>query len=211
MSEGGGEVSAPESGASLRGGASVPRAGGMRWRLAYLFAAAAVLMADQASKAWAVSRLRTGEVVKLWDGYVQFAYAENPGIAFGRLQDGGDFGRWMLVGLASLAVVGLLLYFFRTKRTDDRVLGAVALLLAGVAGNLTDRVRLGHVIDFIEVFLGSYQWPTFNVADAAICTGAALLALDLILEGRAEGRRQKAAAAAARPQAANGTDAGRGA
>ena len=168
-----------------------PPKGGMRWRVSYLFAAAAVYMADQASKAWAVRRLQTGEVVGVWDGFVRFAYAENPGIAFGRLQEGGEFGRWMLATLAALAVVGLLLYFFRTKRTDDRLLGALALLLAGVAGNLTDRVRLGHVVDFIEVFLGSYQWPTFNVADAAICTGAALLALDLILEGRAEGRRQK--------------------
>jgi signal peptidase II len=165
---------------------------GFRWRAAYLSAAAALYMADQASKAWAVSRLKSGEVVKVFDGLLQFSYAENPGIAFGRLQDGGQFGRWMLVTLAALAVAGLLAYFFRTKRTDDRLLGAVALLLAGVGGNLTDRVRLGHVIDFIDVFIGSYRWPTFNVADAAICAGAALLALDLILEGREEGRRQRA-------------------
>jgi signal peptidase II len=164
----------------------------MRWRMAYLFAAAAVYMADQASKAWAVRRLRAGEVVTGLDGFMRFAYAENPGIAFGRLQQGGEFGRWMLAALAALAIVGLFAYFFRTHRTDDRLLGALALLLAGVSGNLTDRVRFGHVVDFIEVFLGSYQWPTFNVADAAICTGAALLALDLILEGRAEGRRRKA-------------------
>ncbi|HEX8284257.1 MAG TPA: signal peptidase II [Pyrinomonadaceae bacterium] len=171
--------------------------GGRRlgWRAAYLLAAAALYLADQASKAWAVKRLmRTGEVVKVFDGLLHFGYAENPGIAFGRLQEGGEFGRWMLTALAALAVVGLLLYFFRTRRTEDRLLGALALLMAGVAGNLTDRVRLGHVIDFIEVFIGSYQWPTFNVADAAICTGAALLALDLILEGRREGREAKAKA-----------------
>ena len=165
---------------------------GLQWRAAYLLAAAAVYMADQASKAWAVRRLSTGEVVKVFDGLLHFGYAENPGIAFGRLQEGGEFGRWMLATLAALAVVGLLAYLFRTRRTDDRLLGAIALLLAGVAGNLTDRVRFGHVVDFIEVFIGSYQWPTFNVADAAICTGAALLALDLILEGREEGRRRKA-------------------
>ncbi|MBV9924809.1 MAG: signal peptidase II [Acidobacteria bacterium] len=165
--------------------------GFFRWRAAYLFAAAAVYMADQASKAWAVSRLKEGATVRAFDGLLHFSYAENPGIAFGRLQEGGQFGRWMLSGLAALAVVGLLLYFFRTKRTDDRLLGAVALLLAGVAGNLTDRVRLGHVVDFIDVFIGSYQWPTFNIADASICVGAALLALDLILEGRAEGKRKR--------------------
>ena len=162
--------------------------GFFRWRAAYLFAAAAVYMCDQASKAWAVQRLKTGEVVRVIDGLVHFSYAENPGIAFGQLQEGGEFGRWMLAGLA---VVGLLLYFFRTARTDDRLLGALALLLAGVAGNLTDRVRLGHVVDFIDVVIGSYQWPTFNVADAAICTGAALLALDLILEGRREAREAR--------------------
>jgi signal peptidase II len=168
------------------------RVRGMGWRAAYLFAALALFIADQASKAWAVKRLRAGEVVKVFDGLLHFAYAENPGIAFGRLQECGEFGRWLLVALAGLAVAGLLLYFFRTKRTDDRILGAIALLLAGVAGNLCDRVRLGHVIDFIDVYIGSYQWPTFNVADAAICAGAALLAIDLLLEGRREGRRQKA-------------------
>jgi signal peptidase II len=160
--------------------------GFFRWRIAYLSAAAAIYMADQASKAWAVRRLKTGEVVRAIDGLLHFSYAENTGIAFGQLQEGGQFGRWMLAALAALAVVGLLLYFFRTARTDDRLLGALALLLAGVAGNLTDRVRLGHVIDFIEVHLGSFQWPTFNVADAAICVGAGLLALDLILEGKRE-------------------------
>ena len=167
------------------------RAGRKGWRVAYLGASLALFVADQASKAWAVRRLRHGDVVKLSDGLVHFAYAENPGIAFGHLQEGGQFGRWMLSALAGLAVVGLLAYFFRTRRTDDRILGALALLLAGVAGNLTDRVRLGHVIDFIEVFIGSYQWPTFNVADAAICTGAGLLALDLFLEGRREGGRKE--------------------
>ena len=165
--------------------------GFFRWRLAYLSAAFAVYMADQTSKAWAVRRLRAGEVVKVIDGVLHFGYAENPGIAFGRLQEGGEFGRWMLAVLAGLAIVGLLVYFFRTKRTDDRILGALALLLAGVAGNLCDRVRLGHVIDFIEVYIGSFQWPTFNVADAAICAGAALLALDLILEGRKSGVRSQ--------------------
>jgi signal peptidase II len=168
------------------------RVRGTGWRAAYLFAALVLFLADQSSKAWAVRRLRTGEVVRAFDGVLHFAYAENPGIAFGRLQGAGEFGRWLLAALAGLAIVGLLLYLFRTKRTDDRILGAIALLLAGVAGNLCDRIRLGHVIDFIEVYIGSYQWPTFNVADAAICTGAALLAIDLLLEGRAEGRRQKA-------------------
>jgi signal peptidase II len=159
---------------------------GLGWRAAYLAAAACVYLLDQATKAWAVRRLRLGDTVRAVEGFLHFGYAENPGIAFGQFQEGGEFGRWMLVVLASLAAVGVAAYMLRTPRTDDRTLGACALLLAGIAGNLTDRARLGHVIDFIEVHLGSFQWPTFNVADASICVGAGLLALDIIMEGKRE-------------------------
>lgn len=162
------------------------------WRAAYLGAAALLYLVDQMTKAWAVRRLRLGERVSVIEGFLYFGYAENTGIAFGQLQEGGEFGRWMLAALAGLATLGVLAYFFRAKRADDRTLGACALLLAGIAGNLTDRVRLGHVVDFIELHLGSYQWPTFNVADAAICVGAGLLALDIMLEGRREARGKEA-------------------
>lgn len=157
------------------------------WRAAYLLAAFGVYMADQASKAWAVRRLRFGDEVSVIDRVLYFAYAENPGIAFGQFQDGGQFGRWFLVALAALAAIGVLVYLWRTARTDDRLLGACALLLAGITGNLTDRLRMGHVIDFIEIHIGSFQWPTFNVADAAICTGALLLAFDVITESKRTG------------------------
>ena len=154
------------------------------WRAGYLLAAAGLFLTDQATKAWAVRRLRLGRDVTVIPGALDLTYAENPGIAFGQLQDGGNFGRWMLVGLACAATVAVLVYFFRTARTDDRVLGACALLLAGITGNLVDRIRLGRVVDFILLHAGPYHWPTFNVADAAICTGAVLLALDLFLEGK---------------------------
>lgn len=156
----------------------------MRWRAAYLLAAFGVYLVDQTSKAWAVRRLRLGQDVTLVPRFLDLAYAENPGIAFGQLQQGGTAGRWLLVALACAAAVAVVTYFFRTPRHDDRVLGACALLLAGIAGNLTDRARLGHVIDFILLHADGHYWPTFNVADAAICLGAGLLALDLILEGR---------------------------
>jgi signal peptidase II len=153
---------------------------GLGWRAAYLFAAFGIYMVDQASKAWAVRALRFGEKKTLISGLLAFEYAENPGIAFGQLQEGGSFGRWMLVGLAVAAAIAVLFYFFRSPRTDDRVLGACALLLAGILGNLTDRARLGYVIDFILLHAGSsFHWPTFNVADASICAGALLLAVDL--------------------------------
>ncbi|HEX8709209.1 MAG TPA: signal peptidase II [Pyrinomonadaceae bacterium] len=155
------------------------------WRVAYLFAAFGIYMVDQASKAWAVRALyRTGETKTLISGLLDLVYAENPGIAFGHLQEGGSFGRWFFVVLAIAAAVAVLVYFFRTPRSDDRMLGACALLLAGIVGNLTDRARLGYVIDFIFLHYRSFHWPVFNVADMCICAGALLLAYDLFFQSR---------------------------
>ena len=150
------------------------------WRARYLLAAFGIYLADQTSKAWAVKTLRFGEDHVVIRGFLQFAYTENPGIAFGQLQDGGSFARWFFVVLAAAASIAVVYYFMRTPRNDDRVLGACALLLAGILGNLTDRVRLGYVVDFIVLHAGDYHWPTFNIADASITVGALLLAYDLI-------------------------------
>lgn len=151
--------------------------------MSYLLASVGIYLVDQSSKAWAVRRLRPQDVTVI-RGVLDFVYAENPGIAFGQLQEGGSFGRWFFVVLASLAAVAVLFYFLRTARNDDRILGACALLLAGIVGNLTDRLRLGFVVDFILLHAGQYHWPTFNVADASITVGALLLAYDLVLANR---------------------------
>jgi signal peptidase II len=157
----------------------------IRWRMLYLIASLGIYLMDQASKAWAVRRLRLRDVTVI-SGILDFSYAENPGIAFGQLQEGGAFGRWFFVVLAAAAAIAVLVYFFRTPRSDDRILGACALLLAGIVGNLTDRARLGFVIDFIQLHAGQYHWPTFNVADASISFGALLLAYDLIFAHKKE-------------------------
>jgi signal peptidase II len=161
------------------------------WRIGYLVCALGIYLVDQASKSWAVRRLRFQDITVI-RGLLDFVYAENPGIAFGQLQEHGAFGRWFFVVLAAIAAMAVLFYFFRTPRNDDRILGASALLLAGIVGNLTDRVRLGFVIDFILLHAGSYHWPAFNVADASITCGALLLAYDLIFGGRKEKRAQLA-------------------
>src|SRR5882672_11308120 len=153
------------------------------WRMGYLVASLGIYLMDQSSKAWAVRHLRFGDRTII-RGVLDFIYAENPGIAFGQLQEGGSFGRWFFVVLASAAAIAVFFYFLRTPRNDDRVLGACALLLAGIIGNLTDRVRLGYVVDFIVLHAGTYHWPTFNVADASITIGALLLAYDLIFDHR---------------------------
>jgi len=164
--------------------APIPTRARLGWRVGYLIAAFGIYLVDQSSKAWAVRSLRFGDGKQLINGFLDLVYTENPGIAFGQLQEGGSFGRWFFVVLATAAAIAVLYYFMRTPRNDDRVLGACALLLAGILGNLTDRARLGYVVDFIVLHAGNYHWPTFNVADASITLGAILLALDLLFGQR---------------------------
>jgi len=152
-------------------------------------------MIDQATKAWATRELRIGGDRTLISGFLNLAYAQNTGVAFSMLDDHGDAGRWGLSVIAFVAGALVLYFFWRTPRTDDRILGALVLLLAGIAGNVTDRMRLGFVVDFIDVQFGSWHYPTFNIADSAICIGAGLLILDTILSKRSqksEIRSQKA-------------------
>ncbi len=157
-----------------------------RWRAGYLIAAAGIYLVDQSTKAWAVRSLRGGNDRTIVSGFFDLVYAQNNGIAFGQLQEGGNTSRWIFVALAVAAAIAVFYYFLSTPRNDDRVLGACALLLAGIVGNLTDRARLGYVVDFIDLHVRSYHWPTFNIADASITIGALLLAYDLAFAGKKE-------------------------
>lgn len=154
------------------------------WKFAYLAIAGGVFMIDQVTKAWATRVLRTGGDRPVIDGLLNFAYAQNTGVAFSMLDDHGDAGRWGLSVIAFIAAALVLYFFWRTPRTDDRILGALVLLLAGIVGNVVDRMRLGFVVDFIDVQFGNWHYPTFNIADAAICLGAALLIIDMVLSKR---------------------------
>lgn len=154
----------------------------LKWKLGYLGAAASVFMLDQATKAWAAGRLRFGTDISLIPGFLGLSYAENTGVAFSMFDGHGDTGRWALSALAFVAAALVLYFFWRTPRSDDRILGSLSLLLAGIVGNVFDRVRIGYVIDFIDVQFGSWHYPTFNVADTAICIGAGLLILDMFLK-----------------------------
>lgn len=161
------------------------------WKLGYLAITGGVFMIDQSTKAWAVRRLRFGDDIPVISGFLNFAYAQNTGVAFSMLDDHGDAGRWGLSLVALLAGVLVLYFFWKTPRSDDRILGSLALLLAGIAGNVTDRLRLGFVVDFIDVQFGSWHYPTFNVADMAIVTGAGLLIIDMLLSKKDQDTKSK--------------------
>ncbi len=158
------------------------------WKLGYLAASGAVFMLDQATKAWALRRLRFRSEIEIIPDFLNFSYAQNTGVAFSMFDGHGDAGRWALSGLAFAAATLVIYFLWRTPRTDDRILGALALLLAGIVGNVSDRIRLGFVVDFIDVQFGRWHYPTFNIADMAICIGAGLLILDMFL--RKDGRKK---------------------
>ena len=154
----------------------------MKPRLPYFILVLAVLIADQTSKAWATAKLQFLDTMEIIPNLFRFTYARNRGVAFSLLADSKFEMKWILAGISTLAAVGVGYYLVRTAN-NKRLSFSLALLLAGIVGNLIDRVRLGEVVDFIDFhWYEKYTWPTFNIADAAICVGAALLAIEMMRE-----------------------------
>lgn len=155
----------------------------MKNRLPYFILAATVLAADQLTKAWAIARLKPVDLIEVIPGFFRLVFATNRGVAFSMFADGNFDARWVFAGISVAASLFVLTYLFRTSPGKLRLSTALALLLAGIVGNLIDRVRLGEVVDFLGFHLNDkYSWPIFNVADSAICIGAGLLALDMLFE-----------------------------
>jgi len=142
-----------------------------------------VLLADQATKQFVLTRLEAGRIVPVVGEYLSFTHVRNPGIAFGLHL--GAFSRPFFV-LTALLVLAALVSFYRTTPRRDRLRRlAIAVLCAGAIGNLIDRVRWTEgVVDFIRLAVAGYEWPIFNVADMAVTTGAILLGISLLAEGR---------------------------
>jgi len=161
----------------------------MPLRVGYLLISLLILALDQATKHWATISLRPVVLMEILPGFLRFTYATNRGVAFSLFADSEMDIRYILAGISLLAAIFVLLYQWRIPVRMVRLNLALSLMLAGIVGNLIDRVRLGEVVDFIDLhWQDKYTWPTFNVADAAICIGAGLLALQMIKEERAAQR-----------------------
>jgi signal peptidase II len=136
--------------------------------------AAAVLLADQASKYWVLEMLHLPErggidVLPVF----RLTFVGNAGVSMGMLQADSDLGRWLLTFITAGIALAVALWLRReTHRVDVAALG---LVLGGAIGNIIDRVRFGHVVDFLHFFWEQYSFWVFNVADAAITLGVLLL------------------------------------
>jgi signal peptidase II len=159
---------------------NVKEASGWRW----LPLTVIVIALDQLTKWLIVQNFSYGERLNLLP-VLDLTLAYNTGAAWSFLAAESGWQRWMFTGLAVLVSAVLLVWLKRLKARSQGLLAcALSLILAGALGNVIDRLRLGHVIDFILAYWDEHTFPIFNVADCAISVGAAMLLLDAFLESR---------------------------
>ena len=159
-------------------------------RLRWLWLTLAVVFLDRASKSWFESQTTEGWRRELIHNFIYLVHSRNPGLAFGILSDSASTGTRIVLILGSIAIIAVLAWLLVTSQSGGATaVAGLALLLGGATGNVTDRILHGAVTDFFEVWLGSYRWPAFNVADSAIAIGAVLILLDILFGHRAEAPR----------------------
>ena len=133
-----------------------------------------------------LTKLAIIEWIPLYDrvplkSFINLTHQKNTGAAFSFLADAGGWQRWFFVVLASGVSVFIAIWIWRIRNSGQAILSAgLALVLGGAVGNLIDRILLGHVTDFFQVWFGNWAFPSFNVADAGISVGAALLIIDAL-------------------------------
>jgi signal peptidase II len=138
------------------------------------------LILDQWTKVLAREKLRGHEMVTVVKGFFNLRYSENTGVAFGMFQTLPG-GRILLTLVAIVAFVLVLHYLRKTEAKHTRMHAALGLVGGGAIGNLIDRILYGRVTDFIVWHYKGHEWPAFNVADAALVVGVALMGLDMLL------------------------------
>ena len=132
--------------------------------------AVVVVVLDQLAKAWLVGNVARGEVREVLGTTVRLVYHQNSGALFGLFRD-----QAILFGLISIGVIGLIVGYHARSGRSLYLSVALGFLLGGAIGNLVDRLRLGYVVDFVDIGIGDLRFYTFNVADSAISTAIVLL------------------------------------
>jgi signal peptidase II len=148
---------------------------------------ALVILADRLSKIWIVHRIRPGYSIPVIPGFFRFSHVLNTGAAFSLMETWPPNA--VRIGLISFSVIAAIIVFamlWRTGRALTLTSVALALILGGALGNLYDRIRFHHVVDFLAVRIYHYNWPDFNVADSCIVIGACLLLLEIFHPQAAE-------------------------
>ena len=151
--------------------------------------AAIIVVIDQASKIIVAETIRFHDSITVIKGLFNLVHVRNKGMAFGLMnRPDANFGFYILVAATIIAVI-LLIYWLSTLKAGENGLRlGLSLILGGAAGNLIDRIRLGEVIDFLDFYISTHHWPSFNVADSAITVGTIFVAFSLFFQGTSEER-----------------------
>ena len=157
--------------------------------LNWLLLSVAIIIADQITKWVVLTRFQLHESMPVIDGLLSWTLAFNEGAAFSFLSDAGGWQRWFFTVLAIVVTTILVVWLKRTERGDWRTALPLALVVGGAVGNVIDRIRLGHVVDFIDVHYGTWSWPAFNIADSAISVGAVMLIVFGLFASKPDSRR----------------------
>src|SRR5215208_3383224 len=143
--------------------------------------AALVCALDRLTKWIVESRVSFFDTYKIIPGFFDIVHSQNRGVAFGLFNDStSEWRTAVLIALSVAAVLAIGAMLWRPEKLDSRSLWAFSLILGGAAGNVYDRIVFGRVTDFLELYIGEYHWPTFNLADSAIVIGSGLLVLELL-------------------------------
>jgi signal peptidase II len=148
-----------------------------RGALKWLWLSALVIVLDMITKGLATRLLTLYEPLPVIPGF-NITLMHNTGAAFSFLSEAGGWQRWLFSAIALAVSAGIVVWLQRLSPAQRLLPLALALILGGALGNLWDRLTLGYVVDFIQVYYQRWSWPAFNIADAAITVGAVLLVID---------------------------------
>ena len=148
----------------------------------FILGAAVIIVLDQITKAAIAARFSMHESYAIIDGFFNLVYIMNPGAAFGFLAGASATFRYIFfIGITVLALVLIIFYLLKSKPHNILIVLSLTMIFAGAVGNMIDRIRFGSVVDFLDVYVGTWHWPAFNVADSAISIGAALMIWEMIV------------------------------
>ena len=150
-------------------------------RASHFVLALFIVLLDRWTKRLVAARIAMYSHIQVIPGFFRITHTENPGAAFSLFADSPS--HWKTVMLISFSVIAMIvvsILLWNQSRPFTMTGIALSLILGGAFGNLWDRVAAGRVVDFLDVYYGTYHWPVFNLADSAIVVGASLLVLEIV-------------------------------
>ena len=157
----------------------------MNRQLSYFLFILVLVIADQLTKAIVSQKIAFLANIRVVPGFFNLTHIRNRGAIFGFFSRSGNQLIYIVLTLASLAALGLVIYYFFKTPTSERFMKiSLSLILAGALGNLIDRIFRGYVVDFLDFYVKNWHWPSFNIADASITIGGFILIFIFLFKRR---------------------------